>query len=92
MTHTVEISHEKAENLAQYLFSLMLESECTEAECAYAAISAIAMRSAAASRNVEQLNGKIAALPAIFDSYYRVNMSGLQSAMIAKEQALKGSN
>lgn len=92
MTQTIEISHEKAENLAQFLFSLMLESECTEAECAYAAISAIAMRSAAASRSIEQLNGKIAAIPAIFDSYYRVNMSGLQSAMLAKEAALKESH
>ena len=92
MNTLVEINHEKAEHLAQHLFSLMLEAECTEAECAYAAVSAISMRSAAASRTVEQLNAKISALPAIFESYYRVNMSGLQSAMLSKEQALKGSH
>ncbi len=83
---------EKAERLAQSIFSLMLESELNEAEAAYGAISAICMRCAVASRTVEQLLEKLENLPGITETYAKANLSGLMSAMISKEEALRASN
>ena len=82
----------KVEKASAQLFSVVLENELNEAEAMSAIIMTLAMRTAYACRTMEELDSKLAKAAEFFQSYYRINLSSIQSAMLAKEAAIQEAN
>ena len=83
------VNREKMEKAAEALFSTMLEHELSEAECVSTIALVLCMRLAYASRDIDQLLAKLETFPGIFLHYARANLSTAQSAILAKEAAIK---
>lgn len=82
----------KIEKSSKELFSCLLENELSEAEAVASIIMALTMRLSYASKDLPELEGKLDRFPHLFELYARANLSNAQSAILAKQELIKGSH
>lgn len=80
------------EQAAKELFTCLLQNELSEAEAVASITQALTMRLAYASKDIEELEQKLGKFPQIFLHYARANLSAAQSAILSKQEVLKGMN
>lgn len=88
----MELNKEKAEAAARQLFTTLLEYELNEAESLYSIIMTLTMRLSYACRDISELELKLQNANTYFQEYARANLSQVQSAILAKEAALRSAH